>query len=244
MAIRNILSTPDWHDSVDGYTALAARNKGPKIATSYNSSPLQSPSHLPSLRSSRPGQIAVFSPYDPSSGSTPFASNPYPALAFTGVPQPALTSHHHPCSLAHKLPPVLLTFPMRRHSHKRQRLQRTIPRHSYWVEFSRSWPSSSPMALVWEYNRGMLLIPSVWFSGCGANCSRNIGADAPISVRKPRSMNVHDPLETAAEMPRHTRCITSYVASCPPTHATPNIFLLTVPLAYCTLLFLRASYPT
>ena len=92
MAIRNILSTPDWHDSVDGYTALAARNKGPKIATSYNSSPLQSPSPLPSLRSSRPGQIAVFSPYGPSSGSTLFASNPYLAPAFTGAPQPALTS--------------------------------------------------------------------------------------------------------------------------------------------------------
>ncbi|KAI0252136.1 hypothetical protein BJV78DRAFT_1153901 [Lactifluus subvellereus] len=70
---------PDWHDSVNGYTALAARNNGPKIVTTYNSRPLPSP--LPF--SPQPGQPGSFGL---SSGYTPFASNPAPA--FTCPPPP------------------------------------------------------------------------------------------------------------------------------------------------------------
>ncbi|KAI0252135.1 hypothetical protein BJV78DRAFT_1281912 [Lactifluus subvellereus] len=96
---------PDWHDSVNGYAALAARNKGPKITTSYNPRPIPSPSPSPSPHSPWPGQPGSFSPispYGPSSGYIPFASNPCPAPVFPGAPPPMFAS---PPPLAFAGPP-------------------------------------------------------------------------------------------------------------------------------------------
>jgi hypothetical protein len=91
----NYTLPPDWHDSVNGYTALAARNKGPKISTSYRTMPSHSPSPSPSPHSPWPGQYGLFSSVSPdgsSAGYTPYASNPYPAPMFTSPPQPVYPS--------------------------------------------------------------------------------------------------------------------------------------------------------
>jgi len=76
---------PAWHDSLNRFTALAFRNKGPRMSTSYNSAP--SP-HYPHR-----GEFGSFNPvgqhglgYPP--GYIPFVANPYLASAFTGMPYP------------------------------------------------------------------------------------------------------------------------------------------------------------
>ncbi|KAI0252156.1 hypothetical protein BJV78DRAFT_376624 [Lactifluus subvellereus] len=94
------------NDSVNDYIALAARNNGPYIVTTYNSRPLPSP--LP--YSPQSGPLSPVSSYSPP-GYIPFASNPYPASAFTSAPQPTFSSPLPPV-FASPPPPVFINPPL------------------------------------------------------------------------------------------------------------------------------------
>ena len=73
-----------WHESLNKFTALAVRNQGPRMSTSYHSA--ASPLH--------PSQRAQFGSFNPVGQygranppyHTPFVANPYLASAFTGMP--------------------------------------------------------------------------------------------------------------------------------------------------------------
>lgn len=75
---------PAWHESLNKFTALAVRNQGPRMSTSYHSA--ASPLH--------PSQRAQFGSFNPVGQygranppyHTPFVANPYLASAFTGMP--------------------------------------------------------------------------------------------------------------------------------------------------------------
>jgi hypothetical protein len=67
---------PAWHESVNNFTELAMRSRGPKKSTSYNATP--SPLHR------SPPQPGQFEPFNP---GNPFVANPHLMPALTGIPQ-------------------------------------------------------------------------------------------------------------------------------------------------------------
>ena len=70
---------PTWHSSINSFTTQGSRVNAPRMTTSYNSGAL---SHSQSYtQHAQSGSISPVNSYDGS------ASDPYIALAFTGVPQ-------------------------------------------------------------------------------------------------------------------------------------------------------------
>ncbi len=88
---------PDWHQSVNRYSAQAANaSRGPKMATSYShGAPSRAqtyPKYAPHLAQAQPGSYNPGGPV-PSYGGVPnpgyksFQASPYLSSAFTGMPQ-------------------------------------------------------------------------------------------------------------------------------------------------------------
>ena len=75
---------PDWHESINKYTARAMRFRPPKKSTSYNPAP--PPSHSPPHHT----QVGSFNPHgvNPGHGYTPLASSLYPPSVFISAPPP------------------------------------------------------------------------------------------------------------------------------------------------------------
>jgi hypothetical protein len=78
---------PTWHSSINSFTTQASRVSAPMMTTSYNSGALSHSQSYP--QHAQFGSISPVDSYDGSAnpGYTPYASDPYIASTFTGVPQ-------------------------------------------------------------------------------------------------------------------------------------------------------------
>jgi len=87
---------PDWHQSVNRYSAQAVQASRPRMATSYNhDAPFRAqtyPQYAPLLPQAQFGSYNPGGPVPPYGGGPnpgyqPFQSNPYVSPTFTGMPQ-------------------------------------------------------------------------------------------------------------------------------------------------------------